>query len=165
VVGGLDAVATTRAVRLAFDGRLGSPVSPGVTTTRSALFRARLVQGRRAAFQPLVGCIPANGGGGRSTVSARVSPGAPLERVARTVVVAPGEVKSRYVRCAPGQHVVSGWHALAFRTKNPPNLADAARVQATHVVAGGGVVVTVEATDALSIDAHAVVQVGAECAP
>ena len=40
VVGGLDARATSRAVRVGFDGRVGAPVSPGVTTTTYALFRA-----------------------------------------------------------------------------------------------------------------------------
>lgn len=165
VVGGVDAAATTTGVRLAFDGRLGSPVSPGVTTTRSAYFRALLVKGRVAAFQPWLGCIPASGGGGRSTVSARVAPGPALDRVARIVVVSPGEVKSESIGCPEGERLVGGWHAIAFRSKKPPDLRDAALVHASHAIAGGKVVVTVAATDALSIDDHAVVQVGAACAP
>lgn len=165
VVGGVDADATTTAVRLAFDGRLGAPVSPGVTTTRSVYFRGLLVKGRVAAFQPWLGCIPASGGGGRSTVSARVAPGAALDRRARIVVVSPGEVKFGSIGCPAGERLVGGWHAIAFRTKKPPDLRDAALVHATHAVAGRKVVVTVAATDALSIDAHAVVQVGAACAP
>jgi hypothetical protein len=38
-------------------------------------------------------------------------------------------------------------------------------VRASHALANGRVVATVAATDALSIDAHAIVQVGVECAP
>jgi hypothetical protein len=165
VVGGLDAVATSTAVRIGFDGRLGAPVSPGVTTTRSVLFRARVVARPSGAFEPWVGCIPANGGGGRSTVSARIAPGPSLDRVARIVVVSPGEVKSASIGCPAGEKLVGGWHAIAFRTKNAPSLADAARVHARHALVGRKVFVTVASTDALSIDAHALVQVGAECAP
>src|SRR4029453_9520379 len=40
VIGGLDAELTDRAIDIQFGGRIGSPVSPGVTTSRSALFRA-----------------------------------------------------------------------------------------------------------------------------
>jgi hypothetical protein len=158
-------VTTSTAVRLSFDGRLGAPVSPGVTTTQSVLFRGRLVHGARGAFQPWVGCVPARGGGGRSTVSARAVPGASLLRVARVVVVSPGEVKSATLKCPAQTTLVGGWHAVAFRTKKAPDLADAARVQARHAVTRGKVIVSVSATDALSIDAHAIVQVGAECAP
>jgi len=165
VVGGLDAVATSRAVRVAFDGRIGAPVSPGVTTTRSAFFRAVLTRGRVGAFQPWIGCIPTGGGGGRSTVSARVSPGPALDRRARIVVVGPGTVKFASVRCPPGERLAGSWDATAFRTRTAPALGAASLVHVNRVVAGGRVVVTASATDALSIDVHAVVQVGAECAP
>jgi len=39
VIGGLDAELTDRAIDIDFLGKLGSPVNPGVTTARSALFR------------------------------------------------------------------------------------------------------------------------------
>jgi len=165
VVGGVDADATTAAVRLSFDGRLGAPVSPGVTTTRSAYFRGILARGGRAAFRPWLGCIPAAGGGGRSTVSARVAPGAALDRRARIVVVTPGEVKTASIGCPVGERLVGGWHAIAFRTTKAPDLRDAALVEASHALTRSKVVVTVAATDALSVDAHAIVQVGAACAP
>ena len=104
--------------------------------------------------------------GGRSTVSARVvAPGAPVDRRARVVVVEPGTVKVASVGCASGEQLVGGWDAVAFRTKKAPDLRDAARVSTTRVVANGKVFVTVAATDALPVDARAVVQVGAECAP
>ena len=163
VVGGLDAVATSTAVRVTFEGRIGAPVSPGVTTTRAAFFHGRVVGGRSGAFEPWVGCVPFNGGGGRSTVSARSAPGPSLDRRARIVVVSPGEVKTASVACPAGEKLVGGWHAIAFRTKQAPALAAATRVHARHALAGQRVIVSVTATDALSIDAHAVVQVGAEC--
>jgi len=166
VVGGLDAQATSRAVRVSFDGRLGAPVQPGQTTTRYAFFHAVSVSGRKEAFQPLLGCIPTQGGGGRSTVSARVVPvGQPLEYRSRIVVVGPGDVKFGRVACLKTETLVGAWHAVAFRTKRPPNLANVGLVTARHAVVGKKVVATASSTDALSPDAHAIVQVGAECAP
>lgn len=165
VVGGVDALATSTAVRVAFEGRIGAPVSPGVTTTASVLFRGRLAGARSGAFEPWIGCIPASGGGGRSTVSARIAPGPSIDRVARIVVVSPGEVKTASIGCPAGEQLVGGWHAIAFRSKKPPSFGDASRVHAEHALAGRKVVATVASTDALSVDAHAVVQIGAECAP
>jgi len=166
VVGGLDAQATSRDVRVSFDGRLSAPVQPGQTTTRYALFHAVSVSRKTQAFQPLLGCIPTQGGGGRSTVSARVVPvGEPLEYRSRIVVVGPGDVKFGRVSCLKTEKLVGGWHAIAFRTKQPPNLANVGLVSARHSIVGKKVVVTASSTDALSPDAHAIVQVGAECAP
>ncbi len=166
VVGGLDAQATSRAVRVSFDGRIGAPVSPGVTTTRYALFSAVSTSPQTQAFRPLLGCVPTQGGGGRSTVSARVTPAGPaLELRSRIVVIGPGSVQFGRASCLPEEELVGSWSAVAFRTKKPPDLVNAALVSANKVVVGRKVVVTASATDRLSIDAHAIVQVGAECAP
>jgi hypothetical protein len=166
IVGGLDALATSRSVRLSFDGRLGSPVAPGVTTTTTALFRGVSTSHRREAFQPRLGCVPTAGGGGRSTVSARTTPPGPsLELRAKIVIIGPGSVRFARIACRPGEKLVGSWDAIAFRTKQPPALANAGLVHVSRVVAGKNVVVTASSTDLLSIDAHAVVQVGAECAP
>ena len=43
VVGGLDARLSVRGIDVSFLGRLGSPVNPGITTTRSAVFAATYV--------------------------------------------------------------------------------------------------------------------------
>jgi len=166
IVGGLDAQATSRAVRVSFEGRLGSPVQPGQTTTRYAFFRAVSTSSRTEAFRPLLGCIPVQGGGGRSTVSARVTPaGLPLEFRARIVVVGPGDVRFTEIACLQSETLVGAWHAIAFRTKRPPNLSSVGYVHASHVVLGKRVALTASSTDALSPDAHAIVQGGAECAP
>lgn len=165
VVGGLDAQATSRAVHVSFEGRLGAPVQPGQTTTRYAFFRAVSTSKRNEAFQPLLGCIPTQGGGGRSTVSARVVPvGRPLEFRARIVAIGPGDVRFARVGCLAGEKLVGAWHAIAFRTREPPSLAYVGLVHAGHQVVGKRVVVTASSTDALSPDAHAIVQGGAECA-
>jgi hypothetical protein len=166
VVGGLDAQVTSRDVRIGFDGRLSAPVQPGSTTTRYALFRAVSLSNRVQAFQPLLGCVPLQGGGGRSTVSAFVSPPGPsLEYRSRITVLAPGSVGFAKVSCTASEKLVGSWHALAFRTKNPPALDNAGRVHTSTVVVGKKVVVSAAASDGLSIDAHAIVQAGAECAP
>jgi hypothetical protein len=166
IVGGLDAQVSSRDVRIGFDGRLGAPVQPGSTTTRYALFRAVSVSNHVQAFQPLLGCVPLQGGGGRSTVSAYVSPPGPsLEYRSRIAVLSPGSVGFAKVSCIGNERIVGSWQALAFRTKTPPSLDNASLVHASKVVVGKEVVVSASASDGLSIDAHAIVQAGAECAP
>ena len=153
-------------MRVSFDGRLGAPVGPGVTTTRYALFRAVSISGRGETFQPRLGCIPTRGGGGRSTVSARVTPVGPaLELRSRIVIIGPGQVRVATVSCLASEQLVGAWHATAFRVKKPPQLGASTLVDVTRIVAGRRVVATATATDGLSIDLHPVVQVGAACAP
>ena len=171
VVAGLDSQATSSNVRVSFDGQLGAPVSPGVTTTRSALFHALTLSSHREAFQPFLGCVRGGGGGGRSTVSARPAApkptpaGAPLDRHAQTVVLRPGLVRSASARCPAGERLAGSWSALAFRTTKSPDLGQAKDIELQRVVvANGKATVTALATDALSPDARAVVQVGVECA-
>jgi hypothetical protein len=166
VVGGLDAQASSRDVRVSFDGRIGAPVSPGVTTTRYALFRAVSTSDRAQTFQPRLGCIPLAGGGGRSTVSARITPAGPsLELRSRIAVIGPGEVRFAKVSCLKSEQLVGGWHAVAFRLKKPPTLDAGTLVQVTDASVGRQVVATATATDGLSVSVNAIVQVGAECAP
>ncbi len=166
VVGGLDAQSSSRDVRVSFDGRIGAPVSPGVTTTRYALFRAVSTSGRAQTFQPRLGCIPLAGGGGRSTVSARITPAGPsLELRSRIAIIGPGEVRFAKVSCLKNEQLVGGWHAVAFRLKKPPTLGAGTLVSVTHTSVGKQVVATATATDGLSVSVNAIVQVGAECAP
>ena len=49
--------------------------------------------------------------------------------------------------------------------RSSPPASNSVYVKASHVILGKKVVVTASAGDALSIDVHAIVQVGAECAP
>jgi hypothetical protein len=164
VVAGLDARATSREVHVSFVGRLGAPVQPGQTTTRYALFQAVSTSARTGAFQPLLGCVPEQGGAGRSTVSARVTPaGLPTEYRARIVVLRPGDVKVARVSCQKQETLAGAWHAIAFRTKSPPSLVGASFVHVHHIRLGRTVVATASSTDSLSPDANTIVQAGAEC--
>jgi hypothetical protein len=174
VVGGLDAQATSRAVRVSFEGRMGAPVQPGQTTTRSALLRAVSTSGHAEAFRPLLGCIPTArqgggglGGGGRSTVSARITPtGLPLEFRARAIAISPGDVEFARISCLNTETRVGAWHAIGFGTAKPPNLARLRLVRAGHRLRGErSVVVTAASRETLAPNAHALVQVGTECAP
>lgn len=163
IVGGIDAIATTADVALSFDGQLGSPISPGITTSTSAYFRGVLARGRIAAFQPWLGCIEV-GGGGRSTVSARVAPGADIKRRTRVLWLKGGETRTAYLGCQAGERYVGGWHAIAFYTPRPPNQHELSLVHATQALAGRGITVTAAASESLPNDAHALVQLGAACA-
>lgn len=168
VVAGVDASATTPAVRLSFDGRLGAPVSPGITTSSDAFFRAIVVRRRVAFFQPWLGCLVV-GGGGRSTVSFRrssVRPGPALDRRPRLVRLKTGEKSKVAIACPAGEQLVSGWGTIAFYAKKPPPLHTAAQVGATRpAMMNRQVVVHAIATRSLPANAHALLQVGASCAP
>jgi len=166
VVGGLDALATSRAVRVSFDGRLGSPVSPGTTTSRDAFFRAVSSAPAVGAFQPFLGCIPAGGRGGRSTTSASVTrPGVPVERRAKTVRLAGKVTRTVSQACARGERLIGSWHALAFRRATPPPLAIARQIKVERRVRNGAVQVRVLTSEGVPQAVRAEVQVGAVCAP
>ena len=99
VIGGLDAELSDRAIDIDFLGRLGSPVNPGVTTTRAALFRATDTSSspRGPTFRPHLGCLPASGGGSGPVPYRRPSafpPGEPTIRRVRTVRLHPGVVRA-----------------------------------------------------------------------
>jgi hypothetical protein len=166
VVGGVDALATSPAVRVSFEGRIGSPVSPGTTTSRDAFFRALSSTRPVAAFQPFLGCIPAGGGGSRSTTAAPIArPGVPVEHRAKTVKLAGRVTRTVTQRCARGEQLVGSWHALAFRTPAPPTLSLAGVVKLQRRVANGTVTVRVLTSEGVPAAARAEVQVGAVCAP
>jgi hypothetical protein len=67
VIGGLDAELTDRAINVDFLGKLGSPVNPGVTTARSALFRGTYTGNapKGPSFRPHLGCRHRAAGRGR----------------------------------------------------------------------------------------------------
>lgn len=150
VIGGLDA---DRAgpLELSFLGTLGGPVSPGVTTGRSAVFVARTPRAL-ASFRPLLGCIPAGGGGGRARTS--YEPRRKLTAVAPPVV----EATIRRVRnvrlkdapseraahaCRDGERLLAASATIAFRRNRPLALSALGSVQARVRPAGERIVVTV----------------------
>jgi hypothetical protein len=130
IVGGTDARVTSRAIRVTIRGEKGSPVSPGVTTRRSVIFTgaAALRGGRVHAFQPAIGCLRRDGGGGRSQTSINrtagvFQPGASLVLRVATASVPTGATRTVTARCPRGARVVAGSQAVGFRTKAPPSPA------------------------------------------
>jgi hypothetical protein len=160
IVGGTDAELSDRAIDVVFLGNQGSPVNPGITTSRDAVFVGTYVgRGASAAtFRPHLGCVPAGGGGARVPTAVGVfPPGKPAVRHAKTLLVTLG-IRRLTLGCASGERLVSGWHAIAFNTKAPPASDLVHGVTATQAIRSGRVVVAVQAA------ARALVQVGALCA-
>ena len=164
VVGGTDAELSRRAIDVRFEGRMGGPVNPGVTTRRAAVFLATYVgtAAGPATFRPHLGCMPAGGGGGGIPTALPVYP--PSEttvwRVRNVRVTA--RTKLVVASCAAGERLVDASHAVGFPGKQPPPATVAASVRATRAVSGRRVRVSVSATSLRG--ARAVVQVAAVCA-
>jgi hypothetical protein len=151
IIGGLDA---DRAgpLELSFLGTLGGPVGPGVTTSRSAVFVARTTLSL-ASFRPLLGCIPASGGGGRARTSYEpkrklmaAAPGPVLDATIRRVKNvrlkdAPAQVASH--GCLAGERLLAWSTAIAFRRNRPLALSALGSVRATGRRAGSRVAVRV----------------------
>jgi hypothetical protein len=166
VIGGLDAELTDRAIDIDFLGKLGSPVNPGVTTARSALFRGTYTGNapKGPTFRPHLGCLPSSGGGSgpvpRRTLAV-FPPGEPTVTRVRTVRLRPGAVRA-LVACTAGERLISAWHAVAFSTPSAPSEALIQSVRATRRVQGRRALVNVRSTSALQ-GVRAVVQIGVVC--
>jgi hypothetical protein len=167
VVAGLDARLSVRPIEVSFVGKLGSPVNPGITTTRSAVFIATYVgrSDRAPTFKPFIGCVPMAGGGSRvptSVGSTRAfQPAQALTRRVHTVRVRPGST-TVVQRCAKGERVVGGSHAFAFATRTPPSASLVSSVSGTQYVGDRSVSVRVRG-DAELAGVRAFVQVHALC--
>jgi hypothetical protein len=162
VVAGLDAELSRRGVDVTFRGSLGSPVNPGITTSRAAEFLARqLVGGAPATFRPHIGCVPASGGGGRFPTAYHPVPPAPaLAPVAVQVSVSPG-VHRFALRCQKGKHLVGATTAVGFYATAPPAPATVASVSVAQSVSGGVVHLVARAKQTRD---RAIVQVELVCA-
>ncbi len=166
VIGGLDAELTDRAIDIAFLGKLGSPVNPGVTTARSALFRGTYTgtTPKGPSFRPHLGCLPSAGGGSGPVprrALAAFAPGEPTITRVRNVRLRPGVVRA-FASCAASERLISAWHAVAFSTPSPPSEALIRSVSATQRVQGRRVQVTARSTSPVQ-SVQAIVQVGAVC--
>jgi hypothetical protein len=164
VVGGLDARLSVRAIDVAFIGSLGSPVNPGITTSRSVVFLGTYA-GRAAAaatFRPFIGCMPSAGGGSRVPTSvSQLRPGKPVARRVKTVRVLPG-AKTVTQRCAGGERLLGGSHAFGFETRTPPSASLVRGVSGSQQVTAESVVVRVRG-DAELAGVRAILQVHALC--
>jgi hypothetical protein len=166
VVGGTDARLSVRAIDVGFIGMTGSPVNPGITTTRSAVFLGTYV-GRSASvaptFKPFIGCMPMAGGGSRIPTSvSQFRPGRPVTRRVKTVRVRPGTATVTQ-RCTRGERLVGGTHAFGFSTRTPPSASLVGSVSGSQTITSDSVVVRVSG-DAELGGVRAVVQVQALCA-
>jgi hypothetical protein len=165
IVGGLDAELSDRAIDVGFLGRLGSPVNPGVTTGRAAVFYGTFVGGRARtpSFRPHVGCVPASGGGGRiPTAVVAYPPGQPAGRRIRTLRVRAGRTSRVSVGCGAGERLVGASHAVGFYTGGPPDAELVASVRVARRVRGDAVSAVVRAGERVR-GIRAVVQVHAIC--
>jgi hypothetical protein len=165
VVAGVDAELSHRTVDVTWAALPGSPVNPGISTERSALFTAvhTGVGTPPATFRPHIGCIPAAGGGGRipTSLDAVFPPAPPPVRRVRTARVRPGTATVTQ-RCGAGERIVGAWHAVGFGTARPPGAALLRTVRATRTLRAGTLRVTIRATAALGAR-QAFVQAGVVC--
>ncbi len=167
VVGGVDAEVTDRRIDVAFLGKSGSPVNPGVTTSRTIVFVASYVGAGAAAptFRPHAGCIRPQGGGRRTptSVTAVSPPGEPTIRRVRTVRIAANQDRNVVQTCRAGERLVAAYHARGFFTRTPPSVSTIGSLSARRTVRANRVVVTAHGGPELQ-SARAVVQVAAVCA-
>lgn len=164
IVGGLDAELTDPAIDVTFQGLIGAPVNPGITTSRTALFVATSVRtpSRLATFRPHIGCMPSAGGGQRiPTIHHVVPPGHPDTRRVTTIRIQPGP-QTVTKTCAAGETLVSATHAIGFYTPKPPAAGLVSSVQASQTVRAGRVTVSVHAGGAV-VAVRVVVQVDLTC--
>ena len=162
IVAGLDAELTSRGIEVGFVGALGSPVNPGITTSREAVFLGRVVRDAvGATFRPHIGCVPASGGGRRTPTAYRVfPPGKPTIRHAVNFHLRAGTT-THGARCAKNEQLVSATYAIGFLGDTPPSEAAIGSVKATQRVRNGLVLVTVHAAKR----GRAVLQLDLVCAP
>ena len=160
IVAGLDAELSVRGIDIGFVGGLGSPVNPGVTTQRDAVFLGRLVRGEAAApsFRPHIGCVPASGGGQRVPTAFHVFP--PAKPTMRTVKqVAASRNRTVSARCPTARRLRSATYAIGFYGDSPPTAAQARGVHVTQQLRNG------VATYTIASHVRAVLQIDLLCVP
>jgi hypothetical protein len=164
VIGGLDAELSDPAIDIAFLGKLGAPIAPGITTSRKAVFVARFVGSTRRAvtFRPHLGCVPSSGAGGGIPTAVIVRPGQPAVRRVQTMRVVPGRTRYVAAGCASAERLVAGSHAVGFYTARPPSARLVAAVSTRQSLARDHV--TVQVRGGALGRVRAVVQVSAICA-
>jgi len=164
VVGGLDARLSVRGIDVGFIGALGSPVNPGITTSRSAVFLGTYVGRSDSAptFRPFIGCMPSAGGGSRVQTSvSQLRPGRPMTRRVKLVRVRPGAT-TVVQRCASGERLVGGSFAFGFSMRTPPSASLVRSISGSQTLSAERIVVRVRG-DAELAGVRATVQVHALC--
>jgi hypothetical protein len=147
VVGGLDASVANTWVAINFTGRIGSPVNPGITTTKDIVFQAIGVGpvGVASSFLPVAGCIPAQGGQRTPTGRDRAAPyhpGEPVVRKVNVLGVTRGKVARGVYSCERGERLLSAQVTTGLYTATPPTSTQLTDVTVSKSVRGGRVTVT-----------------------
>jgi len=120
---------------------------------------------RAPSFRPLIGCVPAQGGGRRSPTAYHAFPPVkPTVRQVKTVRVRPGATTSAVARCPEAQRFVSATHAVAFYGSIPPTAAVVKAVTVRQRVAAGVVKLRIRATRAIA-QTPTIVQLDLLCVP
>jgi hypothetical protein len=169
VVGGVDARASEAAVAVEFPGRIGSPVNPGITTTRSLLFRGTYAGRARKAssYRPFIGCIPGGGGGPRTptalSAASEVKPGEPITIRVKTLRVMSGTLARTTLRCLRGERLLHAGHSVGLYTDGVPSKAQLAAVRVVRVSRGEQILVSATRRG-LAAGVRVEVQIRAECA-
>src|SRR5581483_1089904 len=169
LLGGTDALASSKSVRVWFAGKLGAPIGkqePG----SALLFHAVTTNGKQGSFQPILGCIDLTQASKRSTVSARQAEAAPAPTSApaphwhaTTLILAPGNAQPASTSCLAHEKLVGSWNAVAYGTSGPPKLPAPGAVKvATHSVRN---TVQAQITTASTIPYLIHIQIGAVCEP
>lgn len=167
VVGGLDAELSVPGIDVTFLGKLGSPVNPGISTSRAAVFVATYA-GRSATaptFRPHIGCVPSSGGSGGPVpyrVGTLAAPLQPTVRRVSTLRVHAGATQRAVRACAAGERLVAGTHAIGFYTARPPSAAVVSAVRTRQQLHADRVTATVRSSSAVQ-GVRAIVQVAAVC--
>jgi hypothetical protein len=173
---GVDVLATSADVRVAWEANPGAPVRPATSTGYFGFFRASSANAKAGLFQPYIGCIPAPKPQKRSTVSWRITkesrvltsaravrPGAFLDRRQTLLPLKAGnQTASR--GCEKGERLLSGWYAVVFGSKAAPSPALVSKVHVTLAATSGKVVASVRTDAGIPAAAAAKLQVGAVCA-
>lgn len=173
IVGGTDARASSKSIRVWFDGKLGAPIGVPRGSKGGAilLFHATANNGKEGTFQPILGCVTPTQRSKRSTVAVLpgTPPGAPLDLRTEQFGLKLNRPLLKHtttVGCPKNERLVGSWSALAFASTGPPDLAYAKAVTVTIVAAGGKVHADIEKSRVFGPFApRAWAQIGAMCEP
>ena len=164
VVAGLDARVSERPLHVTFDGFVGSPVNPGITTARDVLFTGRWAGALRktVSFKPYIGCIQGGGGQRTPTSTDQLRPGRPVTIRSTELRVVAGRTAHGVLRCTRGERMLSASHAVGVYGAKPPPAALFDGVRVTRTMSEGVVSVTAS-RDGLPAGPRIRVQLQAVC--
>jgi hypothetical protein len=163
IVGGLDALASSRDIHATWDAQLAAPIAPGRSSSSVALFRAVSGRHRAGLVEPRIGCIPEPQSSAQTTAYRSTPVGPPLDLVALDLPVRPGTVHRGSLGCAHGETLVDSWDAVAFATAAAPDPALAGAIRVDRAERGGRVTVRITVSEGLPRSAGGLVQIGVRC--